>query len=82
MMYCMDHRDRILAEAQGDSDPKLFVGPLETAATGTVLDQFPVLKPLWSDRDFFCLEHGHPSFLVHLGRMPLRKVDVVADPQA
>ena len=81
--FCLSEKQRqILAEAQGDCDPKLFVGPLETAATGTVLDQFPVLKPLWSDRDFFCLEHGHPSFLAHLGRMPLRKVDVAAEPQA
>ena len=52
--------------------PTEFVGPLETAATGTVLDRFPAWKPVWWERDFVCLEHGHPSFLDHFGTIPLR----------
>lgn len=52
--------------------PAPFVGPLETAATGTVLGQFPVLKPSWPCRDFLTLEHGNPSFLRLLGDLPQR----------
>ncbi|WP_415408812.1 hypothetical protein ACLM45_08680 [Synechococcus sp. A10-1-5-9] len=39
-----------------------FIGPLETAATLTVLRRYLVLKPAWKDRDFLWIEHGHPSF--------------------
>jgi hypothetical protein len=39
-----------------------FVGPLETAATLTVLQSFEVLKPALSQRRFLWIEHGHPSF--------------------
>lgn len=53
--------------------PATFVGPLETAATGTVLQHFPVLKPSWSCREFLMLEHGNPSFLSLLGTFPVRK---------
>jgi hypothetical protein len=52
--------------------PADFVGPLETAATGTVLGHFPVLKPSWACRDFLTLEHGNPSFLRLLGELPQR----------
>jgi hypothetical protein len=52
--------------------PAPFVGPLETAATGTVLGHFPVLKPSWACRDFLSLEHGNPSFLRLLGELPQR----------
>ena len=52
--------------------PPPFVGPLETAATGTVLGHFPVLKPSWACRDFLTLEHGNPSFLRLLGELPQR----------
>ena len=54
--------------------PADFVGPLETAATGTVLGQFPVLKPSWACREFLTLEHGNPSFLPLLGELPARQV--------
>lgn len=40
-----------------------FVGPLETVATYTLLQYFPVLKPSWASRDFLTLEHGHQSFV-------------------
>jgi len=39
-----------------------FIGPLETAATLTVLQKYVVLKPSWQDRYFLWVEHGHPSF--------------------
>lgn len=47
-----------------------FVGPLETAATLTVLGQFPVLKPSLADRDFLWIEHGHPSFQGYVNQLP------------
>ena len=53
--------------------PPAFVGPLETAATGTVLAHFPVLKPSWACREFLTLEHGNPSFLPLLGEWPRRE---------
>lgn len=52
--------------------PPPFVGPLETAATGTVLGHFPILKPSWACRDFLTLEHGNSSFLRVLGELPRR----------
>ena len=59
--------------------PASFVGPLETAATGTVLSHFPVLKPCWACRDFLALEHGNPSFLRLLGELP-RRAQAVPNP--
>lgn len=53
--------------------PAAFVGPLETAATGTLLGHFPVLKPSWSCREFLAIEHGNPSFLQLLGQLPQRE---------
>ncbi|WP_155724871.1 hypothetical protein [Prochlorococcus marinus] len=52
--------------------PAQFVGPLETAATGTVLNVYPVLKPSWSNRRFLMLEHSNPSFLSALDQLPRR----------
>lgn len=60
--------------------PPPFVGPLETAATGTVLGHFPVLKPSWTCRDFLTLEHGNPSFLTLLGEWPRRDQTSVNQP--
>ena len=54
--------------------PATFVGPLETAATGTVLEHFPVLKPSWACREFLALEHGNPSFLRLLSEWPVRQL--------
>ena len=69
--FCLSAAQRnMLVERQ--AQPTEFVGPLETAATGTVLKHFPVLKPIWRDRDFLCLEHGHPSFLAQVGALPMR----------
>jgi hypothetical protein len=76
--FCLSEPQRQQLLVQ-EAAPTPFVGPLETAATGTVLEHFPVLKPLWLERDFLCVEHGHPSFLLHLGRMPLRTPNVPAE---
>lgn len=69
--FCLSEpqRQRLLSS---DAEPTDFVGPLETAATGTVLGHFPVWKAVWAERDFLWVEHGHPSFLLHLGVLPLR----------
>jgi len=40
-----------------------FISPLETVATFTVLQHWPVIKPSWQHRDFLLVEHAHPSFL-------------------
>ena len=47
-----------------------FVSPLETAATLTVLQHFPVLKPAAPHQEFLTVEHGHPSFLSYLQTFP------------
>lgn len=47
-----------------------FVGPLETAATLTVLHQFPVMKPNIKFWRFLSVEHGHPSFLPLVNTLP------------
>ncbi len=39
-----------------------FIGPMETAATLTVLGHFPVLKPALQQWRFLAVEHGHPTF--------------------
>ena len=70
--FCLSEPQRQLLLAR-NAEPMEFVGPLETAATGTVLGTFPVWKPVWQERDFLCVEHGHPSFLIHLGRLPLHQ---------
>jgi hypothetical protein len=49
-----------------------FVGPLETAATHTVLHRYPVCKPSLAHRRFLMVEHGHPSFLPLVDQLPLR----------
>ncbi len=58
---------------QASWPPPTFVGPLETAATGAVLEHFPILKPSWSCRSFLALEHANPSFLRFLGEWPVRQ---------
>jgi hypothetical protein len=47
-----------------------FVGPLETAATLTVLHRFPVMKPSLNCWTFLRVEHGHPSFLHYINKLP------------
>ncbi len=47
-----------------------FVSPLETAATLTVLQHFPVLKSAAPHQGFLTVEHGHPSFLSYLQTFP------------
>ena len=47
-----------------------FVGPLETAATLTVLHRYPVMKPSLEHWQFLQVEHGHPSFRSYLKTLP------------
>ena len=47
-----------------------FVGPLETAATLTVLHRSPVMKPSLEHWRFLRVEHGHPSFLHYINQLP------------
>ena len=47
-----------------------FIGPLETAATLTVLLPFPVLKPSRECWKFLRVEHGAPSFLHTINSLP------------
>lgn len=47
-----------------------FVGPLETAATLTVLHRYPVMKPSVECWKFLRVEHGHPSFLHYINKLP------------
>ena len=47
-----------------------FVGPLETAATLTVLHRYPVMKPSLEHWRFLQVEHGHPSFRCLLNTYP------------
>ncbi len=47
-----------------------FVGPLETAATLTVLHRFPVMKPSRECWQFLRVEHGHASFLHYIKKLP------------
>lgn len=47
-----------------------FVGPLESVATYTVLQRFPIWKPSWACRTFLGIEHGCPSFLHYRQRFP------------
>ncbi len=49
---------------------KGLIGPLETAATLTVLKQFPVLKPVIKQRNFLWVEHSRPSYKGYLNLFP------------
>jgi hypothetical protein len=76
--FCLSEVQRRMLQESGAA-PTPFVGPLETAATGTVLGRFPVLKPMWGDRDFLTVEHGHPSFLRHVSALTVRETAVSGD---
>jgi len=60
--FCCSAQQRQRIRAAGVADEG-FIGPLETVATGTMLQHLPVFKPSWPHRDFLLLEHAHPSFL-------------------
>lgn len=57
--------------AQIDQPTDGFIGPLETAATLTVLQKYVVLKPAWKNRQFLWVEHGHPSFQNYCKTWPM-----------
>lgn len=48
--------------------PDNFISALETAATGTVLNVFPIVKTSWKMRREFEVEHANPSFLEYLNK--------------
>ena len=62
--FAVSQPQRRWIQQQGVADDG-FVGPLETVATFTVLQHFPVLKPSWSQRNFLLVEHAHPSYLAY-----------------
>ena len=47
-----------------------FIGPLETAATLTTMKYFKILKPSLEFWKFLRVEHGHPSFLHYINKLP------------
>ena len=59
-----------------------FVGPLETAATLTVLHRYPVMKPNLEHWRFLQVEHGHPSFRSYLNSLPHQRAATAAPDQA
>lgn len=59
-----------------------FVGPLETAATLTVLEHLTVVKPALPQWRFLCLEHAHPAFQGYLERYPIEPLPLTACPPA
>lgn len=70
-LFVISERQRL--QLQASSLPRDgFVGPLETAATLTVLHRYPVCKPSLAHRRFLMVEHGHPSFLPLVETLPLR----------
>jgi hypothetical protein len=71
-MFAISEPQRRLLQERGVAE-KGFIGPLETVATYTVLQHFPVLKPSWPYRHFLTIEHGHPSFLYWRETWPRRR---------
>ena len=51
--------------------PAPFMNMLETASTGVAIKSFSILKTCWSQRNFFQIEHGNPSFLHYMNKWPL-----------
>lgn len=50
-----------------------FIGPLETAATLTVLELFEVWKPALAQRSFLWVEHGHPRFTGYADQLQVQE---------
>ncbi len=72
---CCLHRQQV-ERLQGESLPhEGFIGPLETAATLTALQFFPVYKPSLEHRSFLWVEHGHPSFTSYAKSWPQRQTE-------
>lgn len=63
-MFCINRSQLELIREQ-PLPVKGFVGPMETAATLTVLMYFQVLKPSFKHRSFLWVEHGHPTFAMY-----------------
>jgi len=59
-----------------------FVGPLETAATLTVLQHLEVLKPSLPHWRFLSVEHAHAAFLGYIDRFPIGPLSLTPSPPA
>ncbi len=59
-----------------------FIGPLETAATLTVLEHLEVVKPCLAQWRFLCLEHAHRGFVGYRERFPLVPLALTPSPPA
>ncbi|MEB3169904.1 MAG: hypothetical protein VKK43_00875 [Synechococcaceae cyanobacterium] len=59
-----------------------FVGPLETAATLTVLQHLEVLKPSLPHWRFLSVEHAHAAFLGYIDRFPIGPLTLTPSPPA
>ena len=69
-MFCIDAA-QVQQLRRSNLPTRGFFSPLETAATYTVMQHFPVLKPALAQRDFHWVEHAHPSFLIDLNQWPI-----------
>ncbi|MEI6032504.1 MAG: hypothetical protein WCQ20_15270 [Synechococcaceae cyanobacterium ELA739] len=78
--FCLSRRQ--VERLRGKALPRHgFIGPMETAATLTVLAHFPVLKPALEQWRFLAVEHGHPSFR-ELWQTTHKSADQASDPKA
>lgn len=59
-----------------------FIGPLETAATLTVLQHLEVLKPALPHWRFLAVEHAHAAFVGYLERFPIGPLSLTLSPPA
>jgi hypothetical protein len=59
-----------------------FIGPLETAATLTVLQHLEVLKPSLPHWRFLAVEHAHVAFVGYLERFPIGPLSLTLSPPA
>ena len=57
-----------------------FVGSLETAATYTVLQHYPVMKPSLENWQFLQIEHAHHSFSGYLNTFPHQVLSIPDGP--
>ena len=67
VFFANSHR----ATAIENLPPAPFMNMLETASTGVAIKSFSILKTCWSQRNFFQIEHGNPSFLHYMNKWPL-----------
>lgn len=62
------HRSMIPALSNKTLSDIFYISPLESASTGLVRSEFPILKTAWSHSNFLRIAHDNPSFLSFLNR--------------